>query len=121
MRAEQVYRQSLQMAHFSRIVAISLISLSMTVLQTSVVFAQPPSFITVVEPSATKQIPNPVSFHCTSGPILTGGGQGRVRDRLSLTSPVLWHRSGMSQRLLRRQVPLRGLDRGMAEEQLDLL
>jgi hypothetical protein len=26
-------------------------------------------------------------------PILTGCGQGRVRDRSSLTSPVLWHRS----------------------------
>jgi hypothetical protein len=41
-------------------------------------------------------------------------------DRLShLHSYGMVH--GMSQRLLRPQVLLRGLDRGMAEEQLDLL
>src|SRR5271154_6248989 len=47
-------------------------------------------------------------------------GFSPLRDRLShLQSYGIVH--GMSQRLLRPQVPLRGLDRGMAEEQLDLL
>ena len=85
-------------------------------------FCPTPSFITVVEPSATKEIPEPgFPFHCTSDQTLTGVAKGEYEiDRRShLQSYGIVH--GMSQRLLRPQVPLRGLDRGMAEEQLDLL